>query len=231
LNLRPPAHQPHNITALSVPSRPSRPMCPRLGTLWTDRTVHPVPRWYHETVLGDTRLPRVAGTAIAPLFLDGGPVGQEGHRSGRGRGSVYGRPTVTRTRPGKARGARTTSVRLPGALNRIRSLTRPCRSVCPRTAPNRKAAPRTARPAMRTRIRAEVGTPWVNGRGVIRTDRRFKQRGRAIAFSGTVSASCLLDWCCEAWRLPEGRSASSEAAGRFSGCGWLRLRGGLRGSG
>jgi hypothetical protein len=46
LNQRPFGPQPSGNRCLCVPERPPRPMCPRLWTLWTHRTMHPVPKRY-----------------------------------------------------------------------------------------------------------------------------------------------------------------------------------------
>jgi hypothetical protein len=43
---RPPAER---FRCLCVPERPSRPMCPGPWTIWTDRTMHRVPKRYHGT--------------------------------------------------------------------------------------------------------------------------------------------------------------------------------------
>ena len=39
--------QPEDTTAICVRARPMRPIRPRLGTHRTDRTMRPVPNWYH----------------------------------------------------------------------------------------------------------------------------------------------------------------------------------------
>ena len=47
MNLRPLGPQPEDTTAICVPTRPMRPMCPRFGTHRTDPTMRWVPSWYH----------------------------------------------------------------------------------------------------------------------------------------------------------------------------------------
>jgi hypothetical protein len=47
LNQRPFGPQPSGFRRLCVSERPSFPMCPGPWTIWTDRTVHPVPKRYH----------------------------------------------------------------------------------------------------------------------------------------------------------------------------------------
>jgi hypothetical protein len=47
LNQRPFGPQPSGVRRLSVSERPSFPMCPGPWTIWTDRTLHRVPKRYH----------------------------------------------------------------------------------------------------------------------------------------------------------------------------------------
>jgi hypothetical protein len=49
LNQRPFGPQPSGFRCPCVSERPSRPMCPGPWTIWTDRTMHRVPKRYHGT--------------------------------------------------------------------------------------------------------------------------------------------------------------------------------------
>jgi hypothetical protein len=99
LNQRPFGPQPNGFRCLYVPERPPRPMCPAPWTIWTDRTVHPVPKRYYAQLHTGARFASRQGPTADPRNraasgLNRTAASPPRARNSEGRGSLRGAFTL-----------------------------------------------------------------------------------------------------------------------------------------